>query len=176
MSELRPYGARTRWWATLQLRFQAIWQEVAKFGAVGVMALVVDVGIFNLLRYVGPEGQGVLYEKPLTAKVISAVVAITFSYFMNRNWTFANRARTGFAREYVLFFVISGMAMGIALVTLWFSHYILGWQSPFADNISANGVGLALGTLFRFWAYRRFVFPAQEEPVSFPATTSIGAS
>ncbi|MGZ4722528.1 MAG: GtrA family protein, partial [Oryzihumus sp.] len=30
--------------------------------------------------------------------------------------------------------------------------------SPLADNISANGVGLVLGTLFRFWAYRRFVF------------------
>jgi hypothetical protein len=31
-----------------------------------------------------------------------------------------------------------------------------------ADNIAANGVGLALGSLFRFLSYRRFVFRLQE--------------
>jgi putative flippase GtrA len=49
--------------------------------------------------------------------------------------------------------------MGIALVCLWFSHYILGFTSPLADNISANVIGLGLGTIFRFWSYRRWVFP-----------------
>jgi hypothetical protein len=49
--------------------------------------------------------------------------------------------------------------MLIALACLWFSHYALGLTSVLADNISANVVGLALGTLFRFWSYRRWVFP-----------------
>ena len=31
-----------------------------------------------------------------------------------------------------------------------------------ADNISANGVALVLGTMFRFWAYRTYVFPHEE--------------
>jgi putative flippase GtrA len=34
------------------------------------------------------------------------------------------------------------------------------------DNISANVVGVALGTLFRFWSYRRFVFAAAPERLS----------
>ena len=36
----------------------------------------------------------------------------------------------------------------------------MGWDSALADNISANVVGLGLGTAFRFWSYRKFVVPA----------------
>jgi hypothetical protein len=43
------------------------------------------------------------------------------------------------------------------------SHYVLGFESRLADNISANGVGLVLGTMFRFWSYRRFVWAAPDE-------------
>ena len=50
--------------------------------------------------------------------------------------------------------------MGIALGCLWFSHYALGLTSALVDNISANVIGLGLGTLFRFWSYRKWVFPA----------------
>ena len=176
MSEQRTAAERTTWWTSARFRVRGIWQEVAKFGVVGLMALVVDVGLFNLLRFAGPDGEGLLFEKPLTAKVISVVLATTFSYFANRHWTFAERQRTGFLREYVLFFVINGIAMIFPLASLWISHYVLGFTSPLADNISANVIGLVLGTIFRFWAYRTFVFrsaevsPADEgaerEPVS----------
>ena len=63
-------------------------------------------------------------------------------------------------REYLLFFFLNGVAMLIAISCLWFSHYVLGFTSALADNISANVVGLVLGTLFRFWSYRKWVFPA----------------
>jgi putative flippase GtrA len=53
--------------------------------------------------------------------------------------------------------------MLISVGVLWVSHYVLGFTSPLADNISANVVGLGLGTLFRFWSYRRWVFPAIPE-------------
>jgi hypothetical protein len=33
-----------------------------------------------------------------------------------------------------------------------------------ADNIAANVIGLAAGTTFRFWAYKRFVFTHRVEP------------
>lgn len=147
---------------TLRLRLGGLLAEVAKFGTVGLMALVVDVGLFNLLRFAGPDGEGVLFDKPLTAKLLSVIVAITFSYYANRHWTYRDRARSGFGREYVLFVSINGIATVIALGTLWTSHYALGLTSPLADNISANVVGLALGTMFRFWAYRTYVFPESE--------------
>ncbi|MCH9815351.1 MAG: GtrA family protein [Actinomycetia bacterium] len=137
--------------------FHKLITEFSKFGIVGLIALVIDIGLFNLLMYAGPGG--FFADRPITAKVVSVVVATTASYFLNRAWTFSDRARTGVVREYVLFFVLNGIALLIALGVLWFSHYALGLTSALADNISANVVGLALGTLFRFWAYRKWVFP-----------------
>ncbi len=147
----------------LRLRLGDLIAEVAKFGTVGLMTLVIDVGLFNVLRYGGPAGEGVLFDKPLSAKLLSVIVAITASYFLNRHWTYADRAHGDARREFVLFATISGIATFIALGTLWTSHYALGLTSPLADNISANFVGLGLGTLFRFWAYRTYVFPESPE-------------
>ena len=104
-----------------------------------------------------------MYDKPLTAKVVSVAVATTFAYFGNRYWTFRHRGRTSFGREYLLFFVLNGVGMAISVSCLWISHYLLGFTSALADNISANVIGLALGTLFRFWSYRRWVFPEDAE-------------
>jgi putative flippase GtrA len=134
--------------------------EVAKFGAVGLVALVVDVGLFNLLCYTATSP---LYGKVLTAKIVSVCVATTVAYFGNRYWTFRHRGRTSFRREYVLFFVLNAVGLGISVSILWFSHYALGLTSAIADNISANVIGLALGTLFRFWSYRRWVVPEDAE-------------
>ena len=131
--------------------------EVARFGTVGLVALVVDVGVFNLLRFAG--GEGPLYDKPLTAKAISVVLATLVAYLGNRFWTYRTRRHQGYLREYVLFFVFNVIGLSIALFCLWVSHYVLGLQSALADNISANVIGLGLSTLFRFWSYRTYVFP-----------------
>jgi hypothetical protein len=132
-------------------------RELGKFGAIGLAAYVIDLTIFNLLRFSG--GEGPLFDKPLTAKVLSVLVATTFAYFGNRHWTFKDRTRSSFRREYALFFVFNGVGMVISLACLWISHYLLGFESALADNISANVIGLVLGTVFRFWGYHNWVFP-----------------
>lgn len=142
----------------LQNTLGDLYREIAKFGIVGLSALVVDIGLFNILRFAG--GEGPFYDKPLTAKVISVCVATVVAYTGNRLWTFRHRGRSHMAREVPLFFALNGVAMLIAVGCLWFSHYALGLDSPLADNISANVIGLGLGTLFRFWSYRKWVFPA----------------
>jgi putative flippase GtrA len=63
--------------------------------------------------------------------------------------------------ELALFVLFNVIGMAIAVACLWFSHYVLDLRSPLADNVSANGVGLVLGTVFRFWTYRTFVFTAE---------------
>lgn len=137
-----------------------LWREIAKFGVVGLSALVVDIGLFNLLRFSGPDGQGPMYDRPISSKILSVAVATSFAYLGNRYWTFRHRGRRNMGREYIMFFGLNAIAMAIAVGCLWFSHYVMGWDSALADNISANVVGLGLGTLFRFWSYRKFVFPA----------------
>ena len=126
-------------------------KELGKFGVIGLVAYIIDLTIFNVLRFAG--GEGPLYDKPLTAKVVSVLAATTFAYFGNRHWTFKDRSRSSFRRQYTLFFVFNAVGMIISLSCLWVSHYLLGFESALADNISANVIGLVLGTIFRFWGY-----------------------
>ena len=135
--------------------WQQLRREVAKFGTVGAVAYVVDVGVFNLLRF---SELSPITHKPITAKIISSIVATLVAYIGNRYWAFASRSAGSHRESLTLFFGFNGIAMVIAAVCLWFTHYALGLTSQAADNFSANIVGTGLGTLFRFYAYRRWVF------------------
>jgi putative flippase GtrA len=137
-------------------RLRSLAREALKFGVVGAIGFVIDVTVFNVLRFAGDPG--LLEHKPLTAKGISVAVATVFTYLGNRHWTWSNRARSGARREVTLFFVLNGVAMLIAVGILAVSHYVMELRSPLQDNISANGVGLVAGMIFRFWSYRTFVF------------------
>ena len=130
--------------------------EIAKFGVVGAINYVLDVGLFNLLV------TSALHDKPLTAKGISTVIAATSSYFMNRHWTWRHRARSGLFREYGLFIVLSAIALTITLACLAFGEYALGQHSLLARNIWGNVVGVAAAMFFRFWAFKRWVFLAPD--------------
>jgi len=151
---------------------RALAHEAAKFGVVGCVGFVVDVGVFNLLRFAGDPGP--LEHKPLTAKAISVACATVVTYLGNRHWTWADRERSARHREALLFFLFNALGMLIALGCLAVSHYLLGLRSPLADNVSANGFGLLMGMIFRFWAYRTFVFtPPKPEPVPVKETVVI---
>jgi len=129
--------------------------ELARFGSVGAVAYVVDLGLFNLLRF-GP-GE-LLHAKPLTAKILSVSVATLVAWLGNRYWAFAGSRTSSRGRELAGFVVVNVGGLVIGVGCLAFSHYLLGLTSPLADNISANAVGLGLGTAFRYFFYRRLVF------------------
>jgi putative flippase GtrA len=130
-------------------------REMLKFGVVGAVAFVIDLGGYNLLVF-GPGLLG-LNEKPLTARVISATVATVVAWLGNRLWTFRHRGNRQASHELALFIFFNVVAMAISLACLGTSRYIFGLESQLADNIT-NIFGIALGTLFRFWSYRKFVF------------------
>ncbi len=148
-------------------RFRGLLSELGKFGLVGFVSLGVDLVVFNVALAVLPH-------KPLTAKVISTVVSATNAYVLNRHWSFRARTRQHpLGRELGLFMLLNALGLLIALSCLAVSHYVLGYESRLADNIAANGVGLVLGTAFRFWSYRRFVWVhpgADVVPLPAPAT------
>jgi putative flippase GtrA len=156
-------------------------REMLKFGVVGAVAFVIDLGGYNLLVF-GPhlqgmigEGdtEGVLSARPLTARVISASLATLVAWLGNRLWTFRHRRNRQAAHELALFVFFNVVAMVIAVVCLGFSRYVLDLHTQLADNV-ANIVGIGLGTLFRFWAYRKFVFAGDfvESPRE-PATKDV---
>src|SRR4051794_4752127 len=129
--------------------------ELAKFGVVGSVNYVLDVAVFNVL-IVGP-----LDHRPITAKTISTVLAATSSYFMNRHWTWRDRARSGLGREYGLFIVLSAVGLALTLGCLAFGEYVLHQDSWLARNIWGNVVGVGLGMVWRvLWVSSGGFFPA----------------
>jgi putative flippase GtrA len=155
------FGGATKLPPTLVASLFRLANEFAKFGLVGLFALIIDLGLFNALAF---AGSGPLGNQPLTAKTVSVVVATTASYAANRHWTWRDRPVGNPRREVAAFAIVNVFAMGIALGCLYVSHYLMGFTSAVDDNLSANVLGLALGMVFRFWAYRTFVFPVELAP------------
>ena len=154
----------------LRARFGALVRELSKFGTVGGIAFAIDFAIFNVLLHQGFES--------LLAKTISTVLATSVAFIGNRYWTWRHRAHSGMARQYTMFFLLNAVGLGIGLACLAISHYGLGsiwpeFQTPLADNISGQFVGTAVGTLFRFWSYRRFVFGDTVVPDQAPPTPPV---
>ncbi len=149
-----PTGAIARLIESTRGAMDVIYREMIKFGVVGAMAFVIDLGLANLLWHT------VMSDKVTTAKIISGAVATLFSWVGNRQWTFRHRRSRPAHHEVVLFFGVNLVALGISALALFLSHYGLGFTTILADNV-ATIVGIGLGTLFRFWAYRRFVFAGE---------------
>jgi putative flippase GtrA len=128
--------------------------EVLTFLAVGGVGYVVDVVSFNVLRSEPWLGRA----DPSYARVLAVALAMVVTYFGNRLFTWRGQGRDDRRREVSLFVLFNLVGLGISLASLVVSHHLLGLTSRLADNISANVIGLVLGTLFRYWSYQRFVF------------------
>ncbi|CDO10103.1 GtrA family protein [Mycolicibacterium cosmeticum] len=135
--------------------------ELIKFALVGATTFVIDSAIFYTLKLT------VLEPKPVTAKIIAGIVAVIASYILNREWSFKDRGGRERHHEALLFFVVSGVGVLLSMAPLWVSSYMLGLRVPevsltvenIADFVSAYVIGNLLQMAFRFWAFRRFVFP-----------------
>ena len=144
---LRPYAERHH--------------ELIKFAIVGGTTFVIDSAIFYTLKLT------ILEPKPVTAKVIAGIVAVIASYVLNREWSFRDRGGRERHHEALLFFAFSGVGVLLSMAPLWISSYVLQLRVPMvsltvenvADFISAYIIGNLLQMAFRFWAFRRWVFP-----------------
>ncbi|WBB64997.1 GtrA family protein [Micromonospora sp. WMMD812] len=137
-------------------RWQKFIHEALKFGIVGGINTVINYAVFNALALT------VFVDGQLKATVIATVVATITSYLMNRHWTYRDRPKSALRREYVLFFLFNATGLLIELGVLAAAKYGLGVTSLLALNV-AKTAGVLLGTMFRFWSYRTFVF--QPAPV-----------
>ncbi|MHA7145642.1 GtrA family protein [Arthrobacter sp. TmT3-37] len=126
-------------------------QRLGSFAAVGTVAFLVDISVFNILAL----GFGV---GPITSKIVSVALATGVSWLGSHYVTFRAFAGRPKREEAILFALTNLVGLGIAAACLVVSHYLLGLTSPLANNISANVVGVLLGNVFRYVAYRFFVF------------------
>jgi putative flippase GtrA len=135
--------------------------ELIKFAIVGATTFVIDSAIFFTLKLT------ILEPKPVTAKIIAGIVAVIASYVLNREWSFRDRGGRERHHEALLFFAFSGVGVLLSMAPLWVSSYVLGLRVPevsltvenISDFVSAYLLGNLLQMAFRFWVFRRWVFP-----------------
>ena len=137
-----------------------------KFGIIGGLNVVVNWVTFNLLLLLPMFADG-----QLKAKVIATAIAVISSYYMNRHWTYKDRDKSAAHREFVLFvgFNLAGMLIELAVMAM--TKYVFGLTSWLAINV-AFVIGLGLGTVFRFFTYRTWVFTHAEDAE--PAAAAMG--
>lgn len=147
-------------------------RELVKFAVVGGTTWLIDTAIFLGLKAT------VLETKPLTAKIIAVLVATIVSYVLNRKWSFRTRGGRGRQHEALLFFFVSGIGVAVYAAPLAISRYVLHLQVPLvslltqevSDFVSGQILGTLVGMAFRWWAFRRFVFPDPDVRSQLPAS------
>ncbi|MFD9480552.1 MULTISPECIES: GtrA family protein [Streptomyces] len=152
-------------------RVRGFAREVAKFGAVGGLGVLVNLGVFNLIR-------NTTDLQVVRASVIATVVAIATNYLGFRYFAYRDRAQSGRTRELIMFALFSAIGLVIENGVLYTATYGFGWDGPLASNVF-KFVGIGTATVFRFWSYRTWVFKAlpvtvaesAPEPVSAPKPT-----
>jgi putative flippase GtrA len=153
------------------LRIPKLYQGVAvrhleflKFGSVGAFTFVLDTGIFYALKLT------VLSAKPVTAKVVAVFLATVVSYVLNRGWSFRTRAGRHRRVEMTLYFMLTGLSMALYVAPLWIARYVLHLEVPYvsrlaqeiSDFVFGQIVGVLAGMMFRWWAFRKWVFPHRD--------------
>lgn len=150
-------GNREPFVNSIMERADALWhlfvKELMKFGVVGALAFVINAVLVLVLMHT-PWFE----DSHIKAKFVATVVAILFSWVANRLWTFREKRQADKRRELVQFLVANGIGLGIEMGCLFFSYYVLGLQSATASFISGTIIGTILGTIFRYFAYRFWVF------------------
>jgi putative flippase GtrA len=141
-------------------RLRRIGGEAAKFSAVNVVATVIAVLLFNVFVHgiTGLSRPGPLNGWPVTAWFLANCVGMGVSFYGSRRYAFKHRRPSGPGGGALVYVVVNLASFAIPMACLWITRNTLEWDSALADNVSANVVGAALGMLFRFWAFRRFVF------------------
>ena len=143
-------------------RFRMLIHEAAKFGLVGLVGFVVSLGGADVLHFDAGVGK---YK----AVVVATIAATIVTFVGNRYWAFRHRERVGMGRETVLFFVFNAIGLAIQLACVAIVQDGAGLQGKLWYNL-ANLTGIGLGTLFRFWSYRKWVWRTQEPTGGVPAT------
>jgi putative flippase GtrA len=138
--------------ASLRKRLTDLIPELAKFGVVGLIGSVIDLGGADYLHV--HLGVG-----PMVSKGLSITAATLVTYVGSRFWTFRHRVNQALLREGILFVMLNVVGLAIAEVVIATATYGLDLKSELAYN-GASVAGTGLGTIFRYFSYKKWVFLA----------------
>jgi len=143
-------------------------KQFSKFALVGVMNTGVDLAVLNAETLITGAKEGIPYA---AQKGFSFLIAVVFSYFLNRNWTFQDKSNQNEGIKFSRFLSISiaGILINVSAATIAVTYLkpiindILNITLPPGqlDQIWVNiGAlcGTALGLIWNFIGYKFWVF------------------
>lgn len=137
-------------------RIPVIWQ-VLKFGQIGVMNTILDLGVFNALIFATGFDRGT----PLVIINLAAFsLAMINSFLWNKYWVFNDRVGSQ-ARELMNFILVSLIAVAISSAIIWlFTTYIRPPAGMTSEQWANVAKSLAIITSFttNFLGYKFLVF------------------
>jgi putative flippase GtrA len=133
-------------------RLRHLGPELVKFLMVGGICFVVDTVLSYVFRF--EVGLG-----PNTAKSVATILATVLSYVLNRLWSLAHRVdeERGHRRDIVTYGVISAAGLVLTWIPISITVYLLDERGKVAYLV-AIVIGTVITTVFRYWAFRRWVF------------------
>lgn len=95
--------------------------QIAKFGFVGAISFVVDMGVFTLLC-------NVLELNYLFSGICSFVVSVIVNYILSMKYVFQPREGTSKIKEFVVFVCLSVIGLGLNSLILYVSVDVVYWN------------------------------------------------
>lgn len=158
--------------ALLGKKINGVWQ-VGKFGVIGVLNTLVDLGVLAAITAWVSTHYGVMSTDILITigvqtitfytlyKAISFIIANTNSYFWNKYWTFAGGTVQKTKTEYLQFFVVSivGFIVNITVASIVFTIIAKVPSLTLGQAGSIGGLaGTVIGLAWNFVGYKFIVF------------------
>ncbi|MFA5029388.1 MAG: GtrA family protein [Patescibacteria group bacterium] len=132
-------------------------KEFIKFCLIGLTNLFVDMSVYWLLTRF-------FHFYYLLAAIFSFVVAVTWSFYLNRHWTFRHQEKD-LSRQYIKFFIANlisifiNLSLFYVLVDYWHFYDLL------AKFLAAMIVAFLNFSLNKFWTFRK---PANSQTTRTP--------
>jgi len=149
--QVRRHGPAVSTISGLYSQFRLLIHEGAKFLIVGLVGTIVTFGVATALKGIGE------YK----AVTIATILATVVTYLGNGHWAFKNRQGQGTARDTIVFLVLNGVGLLFYYGCIGLTD-LAGVRNEILWYEMALVVGTGLGTLFRFWSYRKWVWVAVE--------------
>jgi putative flippase GtrA len=140
-------------------------RQFAKFVLVGIMNTLVDLVILNIEMIITGIVIGIGYS---VEKSVSFLFAVTFSYFINKYWTFQDKSKEGEGKKMSQFFLVSlvGMLINVTTATIVVTYLQipinniihLSFLTPKLWGTLGALCGTAVGLLWNFIGYKLWVF------------------
>lgn len=153
------------WLGKFLTRFLSVFNQLSKFGAVGILNTAIDFGTLNLFSLITGATAGIQIGG---FNIPGQVFAITNSYFWNKYWVFKSGEQDRHEQNLAKFLTVTiiGLALNSTLVVVATTYITPPFGLSGATWLNISKVFVTLFTLiWNFVGYKFFVFVGKNSSV-----------